>query len=162
MSRTRAIVVAVLALLALLAVFYLGRTPHTPPDASPSPSTPGQPATSTPAINESLRPTSPDTPVPTSKALLTFEGGGVKSSGPFTASGDSVALAYHFDCSALGTSGTFIETFYDMNGLVLDTVKEFAKSGARTTVVYIANTAPPYHLDVNSQCTWAITVTGAP
>src|SRR5712672_372952 len=120
MSRSRAIVVAVLA---LIAVLYLGRTPGAPPVASPSPSIPGQPATATPAINESLRPTSTDTPVPTSQVLLTFEGSGVKPSGPFTASGDSVALAYHFDCSALVTSGNFIETFYDMDGLVLDTVK---------------------------------------
>ncbi len=64
--------------------------------------------------------------------------------------------------SAFGSSGTFAVTFYDQNGLAADSVKELAKSGKDTSIVYIANTAPPYHVEVNSQCTWTITVAGTP
>ena len=158
MSRTSVIIVAGVALIALIAVIALSRPPDTAHTASPAPSISGQPTTSAPTTSESIQPTPP----PTSTVLLTFEGSGSKSSEPFIASGDSVALAYTFDCSALGTSGNFTESFYDTNALVLDTVKEFAKSGTRTTVVYIANTALPYHLEVNSQCAWTIKVTGTP
>lgn len=168
MSRTRIIVVAVVALLALIAVRSTGRSPDAAPGASPAPSIAGQATTPAPAISESLRPTAPDvpastdTPVPTPKVLLTFEGSGIKSSEPFTASGDRVDVAYTFDCSAFGSSGNFAVTFYDQNGLAADSVKELAKSGKDTSIVYIANTAPPYHVEVNSQCTWTIRVTGTP
>jgi hypothetical protein len=168
MSRTRIIVAAVVAILALVAIGSIGRTPDAAPGASPAPSIVGHAATPSSAISESLRPTatatpaSTDTPVPTPKVLLTFEGSGIKSSEPFAASGDSVDLAYTFDCSAFGSSGNFAVTFYDQNGLAADSVKELAKSGKDTSIVYIANTAPPYHVEVNSPCTWTITVTGKP
>ena len=152
MSRTRIVVVAVVALLVLVAIGSIGRTPDAAPSASPVPSIAGQ----------ATRPVSTGTPVPTPKVLLTFDGSGVTSSEPFTASGDSVDLAYTFDCSAFGSSGNFALTFYDQNGLAVDSVKELAKSGKDTSIVYIANTAPPYHLEVKSQCTWTITVTGTP
>ena len=159
-SRPRIIVVTVVALLALVAIASIGRTPDAAPGTTPAPSIVGQ--ATTPAISASLRPTVTHTPASTPKALLTFEGSGIKSSEPFTASSDSVDLAYTFDCSAFGSSGNFALTFYDQNGLALASVKELAPSGKDTSIVSISNTAPPYHVDVNSQCTWTITVTGRP
>jgi hypothetical protein len=159
-SRTRIVVVAVVALLALIAIRSVDGTPDAAPSASPAPPIAGQatvpPSTDTPA------PTSTDTPVPTPMVLLTFAGSGIKSSEPFTASGDRVDLAYTFDCSVLGSSGNFAMTFYDQNRLALDSVKELAKSGHDTSIVYISNTAPPYHVEVNSKCTWTIAVTSTP
>jgi hypothetical protein len=151
-SRTRIVVVAVVALLALIAIRSVDGTPDAAPSASPAP----------PIAGQATVPPSTDTPVPTPMVLLTFAGSGSKSSDPFTAPGDRVDLAYTFDCSALGSSGNFAMTFYDQNGLALDSVKELAKSGHDTSIVYISNTAPPYHVEVNSKCTWTIAVTGTP
>lgn len=109
---------------------------------------------------ESLQPTATDTPSPT--VLLTFEASGSKSSKPFTASGDSVELAYTFDCSGLGSSGKFDATFYDRNGVAATDVGGRGRSGKDMSTVYISNTAPPYHVEANSDCSWAITVTGMP
>jgi hypothetical protein len=101
-------------------------------------------------------------PPTTMEVLLTFEGSGSKSSGPFTASGDSVTLAYTYDCSGPGSSGRFDAALYDRNGVAITLVGGSAMSGGDTAPEYISNTAPPYHVEVNSDCAWAISVTGTP
>lgn len=101
---------------------------------------------------------SPPTPSPTE--LLAFSGSGTMSSKPFTASGDRVQLSYRFDCSATGAPGKFVMTFYDQNLIAMDSVNETLRSGSDSEIVYISNTSQPYHVDVNSNCRWAISVTG--
>jgi hypothetical protein len=115
--------------------------------SSPSPSSPGS---STPPA---------DLPV-----LLSLNGNGIKNSKPFTASGDSLVLAYTFDCKAFGHAGNFAVTLYDQSGLALLAVgvNELAKSGKDTQTAYIANTTAPFHLEINSECAWTVTVTGQP
>lgn len=101
-------------------------------------------------------------PPTTTEVLLTFKGSGSKSTGPFTASGDSVTLAYTYDCSGPGSSGRFDAALYDRNGVAITLVGGSAMSGGDTAPEYISNTAPPYHVEVNSDCAWAISVTGTP
>ena len=113
--------------------------------SSPSPSRPGS---STPHA---------DLPV-----LLSLKGNGIKNSKPFTASGDSLDLAYTFDCKAFGDAGNFAVTLYDQSGLALLAVNELAKSGKDTQTVYLANTTAPFHIEINSECAWTVTVTGQP
>lgn len=33
-------------------------------------------------------------------------------------------------------------------------------SGNDSTTIYLANTTGPYHVEVNSECSWTLTVTG--
>ncbi len=54
---------------------------------------------------------------PSPNVLLAFNRNGIKSSEPFMAPGDSVALAYSFDCSGIRSSGRFAMTLYDQNGV---------------------------------------------
>jgi hypothetical protein len=101
-------------------------------------------------------------PMPKPEVLLTFEGSGSKSSEPFTASGTSVTLAYTYDCSALGSPGRFDATLFDRNGVGITIFGGSARSGGDIAPEYISNTAPPYHVEVSSDCAWAISVTGTP
>jgi hypothetical protein len=126
------------------------QTPSAPSalvSSSPSPSSPGS---STPPA---------DLPI-----LLSLNGNGIKNSKPFTASGDSLVLAYTFDCKAFGHAGNFAITLSDQSGLPLFAmgVNELAKSGKDTQTAYIANTTAPFHLEINSECAWTVTVRGQP
>ncbi len=137
-----------------------------PADAAPGPTTlhwdldPGGPlGTSSASPQAALAIVGPPA---TTEALLTFKGSGGKSSVPFAASGNSVTLAYTYDCSGPGASGGFDATLYDRNGVAITLVGGSARSGGDTAPEYISNTAPPYHVEVNSNCAWAISVTGTP
>ena len=99
---------------------------------------------------------------PSPRVLLAFQGSGSKSSGPFTASGTSVTLAYTYDCSGAGSSGRFDATLFDRNGVAITMFGGSARSGGDIAPEYISNTAPPYHVEVSTDCAWSISVTGTP
>jgi hypothetical protein len=91
-----------------------------------------------------------------------FHGNGSMTSVPFSASGDEVTLAYRFDCSKVSSPRPFDLTLYDLNGIAITSVRNPAKSGEDTEPEGISNTAMPYHVEVQSNCDWSITVTGTP
>jgi hypothetical protein len=132
--------------------------------ASPPAPTPTASSRRNPPAPEATAAVSPQrlmpTPLPT--VLLAVAGSESKSSTAFSASGDSVFLTYTFACSGLESSGKFEATFYDRNRVAMGVVHERTRSGGDTTTVYMANTAVPYHVEVNSDCAWAITVKGRP
>lgn len=165
MSRIQIIAVGVVALLVIAAV-TIGNTPAVAPVESPAGSIAREDTAPSVTSSASLRATmgasQKPTQTPSATVLLTFKGRGTKSSGPFTASGDSADLTYTFDCSALDSAGTFALTFFDQNGVDMDSWKVRDRSGKDTTRVYISNTVLPYHLEVTSECSWVITVTGTP
>lgn len=101
-----------------------------------------------------------------SRILLELSGNGVKESNTFTASGDSAALTYTFDCTSHGSAGRFALAFDDRTGLPLDTVNythaASGKSDQDSETIYLANTAAPYHLAIDSDCAWSVAVTGTP
>jgi len=99
---------------------------------------------------------------PSPRVLLALHGSGSQSSGPFAASGDSVTLAYTYDCSGAGASAKFQATLLDRNGVAITIFGGSARSGGDTAPEYISNTAPPYHVEVSTGCAWSITVTGTP
>jgi hypothetical protein len=120
--------------------------------ASHSPSVPSPNGSAT-AIGPVTRPTT----------LLTLSGSGVKDSQPFTASGDKADLAYTFDCTSHGSAGHFTQSLYDRNGVTLDAVNyTLAESDKDSETIYLSNTAGLYHLSINSDCAWSVTVTGTP
>jgi hypothetical protein len=102
------------------------------------------------------------TPAATPQVLLTLSGNGVKNSGPFSASGDSVAVAYSFDCTSFGFSGNFIAELVGADGFPKWIANAMAKSGKDTTTVYLSGTSGPYHIEVNSECSWSVIVAGMP
>ena len=99
---------------------------------------------------------------PSPRVLLAFQGSGSQSSEPFVASGTSVTLAYTYDCSGAGSSGKFDATLLDRNGVAITIFGGSARSGGDIAPEYISNTAPPYHVEVSTDCAWSISVTGTP
>ncbi len=143
-----------------------------PADAVPGPAIlhwdmdPGGPLDTSPASPQAaltiVAPSASTAVMPSPRALLAFQGSGSQSSGPFTASGTSVTLAYTYDCSGAGSSGKFDATLFDQNGVAITMFGGSARSGGDTAPEYISNTAPPYHVEVTSDCAWKISVTGTP
>jgi hypothetical protein len=136
--------------------------PTAVPTATPSP---------TPVPTPTPRPTATPTPrpVPTFATLLTLSGTGIRSSKSFNWSGHSIDVDYSYNCSNFGTKGNFILMFYGANSLgptVPDIlVNDVADKGGSTTTEhlhYLSGPTGPFHVDVNSECQWALTVTGIP
>jgi hypothetical protein len=94
---------------------------------------------------------------PAVATLLELSGNGIKKSRPFTATGPWT-LGYQFDCSSFGVSGNFIVTVGDTTGGIVDfAVNELAARGQDSTQEY--DTGDLY-LEMNSECTWSVRVTG--
>jgi hypothetical protein len=147
-------------------------TPSATPTSAPT-STPSPTATATPtrAPTPTPRPTVTRTPwpLPTFPTLLSLSGTGIKSSNSFNWSGHSIDVDYSFNCSNFGTKGNFILMFYGANSLgptipdiLVNVVAD--KGGSTTTeyLHYLSGSSGPFHVDVNSECQWALTVTGIP
>lgn len=148
--------------------------PTATPAVTPTPiptAVPTQTPSPTPVPTPTPRPTATPTPrpVPTFVTLLTLSGTGIRSSKSFSWSGHSIDVDYSFNCSNFGTKGNFILMFYGANSLgptVPDIlVNDLADKGGSTTTEYLhylSGPTGPFHLDVNSECQWALTVTGIP
>ena len=98
----------------------------------------------------------------TPQVLLSFSGNGIKNSQPFTASGDTVQVVYSFDCSAFGSQGNFQADLVGSDGLPNSIANALAASGKDTTTIYLHGMSGPYHVEVNSECSWSLTVSGRP
>ncbi|WP_203923644.1 hypothetical protein [Rugosimonospora africana] len=95
---------------------------------------------------------------PAPRTLLQLSGSGIKKSNTFT-TGDEWTLSYSFNCSSFGGQGNFAVTEYDSTGMPTDVlVNELAKSG-KDTVPQHADGGGHY-LEINSECTWSLIVTG--
>lgn len=89
--------------------------------------------------------------------VATFTGSGAQKTAPFTVPA-SWRLDYSFDCSGFGYKGNFVvltDSGSDYNGA---TVNDLAMSKAAVTYAY--GDAGTHYLDVNSECSWKIKVTG--
>jgi hypothetical protein len=103
-------------------------------------------------------------PAPSSSTLLTLSGSGIQNSAPFVVNSSSVTAHYSYDCSAFGGSGNFIASLvsgnpsdgtYDSEGIA----NQLGSGGSQTTTVYPQDVGASYHLEVNSECSWSITLT---
>ena len=142
-------------------------TPAVTPTPSPT-AVPTRTPSPTPVPTPTPRPTATPTPrpVPTFATLLTLSGTGIKSSKSFNWSGHSIDVDYSYNCSNFGTKGNFILMFYGASSLgptVPDILaNELADKGGSTTTEYLHGPTGPFHVEVNSECQWALTVTGVP
>ena len=95
---------------------------------------------------------------PTTKVLLDQSGSGIKKTEPFTTNG-TWHLKYAYDCTGqLDGQGNFIVSEYSGGDNVPSDllVNELGHGGTSRTAVYDTG---QHHLEVNSECSWHITVT---
>jgi hypothetical protein len=97
-------------------------------------------------------------PPPKAAAILLQESGnGIKNTGSFTVTGPW-QLIYTFDCASFGSSGNFIVEVADSSGRMVDiAVNELAAKGSSSSPQYTTGTL---HLEINSECAWAVKVSG--
>ena len=106
---------------------------------------------------------SASTPAPSSGVLFTFSGSGIRNSASFAVNSSAVTARYSYDCSSFGGSGNFIADLvsgspgsgnYDDQSIA----NELGSGGGQTTTVYPQDQGATYHLEVNSECSWSITL----
>jgi hypothetical protein len=103
-------------------------------------------------------------PAAASDVLITFSGSGIRNSAPFVVNSSSVTTHYSYSCSAFGSSGNFIADMvsgspssgsYDDQSIA----NELGTGGSQTTTIYPQDVGSTYHLEVDSECSWSITLT---
>jgi Protein of unknown function (DUF2510) len=99
-----------------------------------------------------------------SGVLFTFSGSGIRNSASFTVDSSVVTVRYSYDCSAFGGSGNFIADLvsgspssesYDDQSIA----NQLGSGDSQTTTIYPQDQGSSYHLEVNSECSWSITLT---
>ena len=144
--------------LVLLAVAGCGGTPA----ATTSSVAPASPAATTAAA----------TPVVAGTTVFAISGSGNKTTASFQASGASVNVAWTYDCASASVapgasagSGSFTLSFYGTEGspaLSDQLASEFGATDSGTTNEPLNGATGPFHLEVDSDCTWSIKVLGTP
>jgi len=95
---------------------------------------------------------------------MTFSGSGIRNSASFVVNSSTVTAHYSYDCSAFGESANFIADMvsgspsslsYDDQSIA----NALGSGGSQTTTLYPQNQGSSYHLEVNSECSWSITLT---
>ncbi|HEX3514572.1 MAG TPA: hypothetical protein VHT26_11295 [Trebonia sp.] len=116
-----------------------------------------------PPVTPSAAPSSPAAPPPPQSSapslaghtVATFSGSGIENTAKFTVT-DTWKLDYSFDCSSFGTSGNFIvneDGGSDFSGV---TVNELGTGKSGSTYAY--GDAGAHYLEINSECSWNVTV----
>lgn len=113
----------------------------------------------TPAPVQATAVSAASTPAAPAGPVLSFTGNGTKQSQNFTVTHDQWTIAYTYDCNAaLSGQGNFQIYLYQADGTPADApVNELGVSGGSSTTEHGAGS---YYLEVNSECTWTVTVTG--
>lgn len=113
-----------------------------------------------PAPPSTLPPTSasPTTApaAPSTHVVLKVSGSGIKNTKTFT-TGDAWSIAYSFNCASFGSKGNFVVTVYDGEDLTDLPVNELAEKGSDVT--YEHGESGSHYLQINSECSWKVTVT---
>lgn len=132
--------------------------------ASSSSSTTAAPAATEAATTQDVATTQAAVAAPTTQAapattvVLQKTGSGTNKTKTFTISNDNWSIKYSFDCSSLGSSGNFQVYVYDGSGSLVDLpVNALADNGKDTT--YETTGPGSYSLEINSECSWKVTVT---
>jgi hypothetical protein len=95
--------------------------------------------------------------------ILTLRGSGMETSRSILVTQPALRVKYSYDCSSFGGPGNFIADFTTANENSLNSDSQSIASalstgGAATVTIYPRNAGSEYHLAVNSQCDWSITV----
>jgi len=95
--------------------------------------------------------------------ILTLRGNGEESSRSVRVTQPALQVKYRYDCSSFGGPGNFTADFETANQNSLDfddqsIARALSPGGGDTITIYPQNAGSEYHLAVNSQCDWSITV----
>jgi len=89
--------------------------------------------------------------------LLEVSGNGIQTTQKFTTTG-AWTINYTYDCSSFGFKGNFQVYIYNGDGSMGDiAANELGMSGSNTQYEHGAGT---YYLEINSECSWHVTVKG--
>ncbi|HYB88391.1 MAG TPA: DUF732 domain-containing protein [Streptosporangiaceae bacterium] len=96
--------------------------------------------------------------------LLRLSGNGIENSGPVMVTQSTLQVHYTYDCSSAGGSGNFIADFEAGNQASLNSddqsiANALGSGGSASTTIYPQDTGSEYHLAINSECNWSVTVT---
>jgi hypothetical protein len=97
------------------------------------------------------------------QVLLSLSGSGIESSSPFLVTENQLTVIYSYNCAAFGSVGNFIADLLSGNQASLgydDQViaNALGPGGTVTTTIYPQDPGTDYHLAVNSECSWSVTV----
>ncbi|HEU5427067.1 MAG TPA: hypothetical protein VFU74_09340 [Actinocrinis sp.] len=95
-------------------------------------------------------------PAASKHVVLTVHGNGIKTTKTFS-TGDDWSITYSFDCSSFGSQGNFQVYVYSDGSLSDAPVNELSEKGGDTT--YEHDASGTHYLDINSECSWTVTVT---
>ncbi len=147
-----------IAAVALLAVLGCGGTPAATTSSAAAATPPAVTAAATPAV--------------AGTTVFAISGSGNKTSASFQASGASVNVNWTYNCASASVapgssagSGTFSLSFYGTEGspaLSDQLVSEFGATDSGTTNESLNGATGPFHLEVDSDCTWSVKVLGTP
>ena len=95
--------------------------------------------------------------------LLRLSGSGIQNSAPVLVTQSTLQVHYSYDCSSFGGSGNFIADFETGNQASFSSddqpiANALSSGGSATTTIYPQNTGSEYHLAVNSECNWSVTI----
>jgi len=96
--------------------------------------------------------------------LFRFSGSGIRNSPPFLVNASTVTAHFTYNCAAAGGSGNFIADMVSGSPSSLSYDDQsidnaLGSRGSQTTTIYPQNQGSYYHLAVNSECSWSITLT---
>ena len=92
-----------------------------------------------------------------------MSGSGIQNSAPFLVNESSLTVDYSYNCAAFGQSGNFIADLIggSVNAGTYDDqsiANALSTGGSATTTLYPQDQGTDYHLSVNSECSWSVTV----
>ena len=95
--------------------------------------------------------------------ILALRGSGEESSRSVLVSQPALQVKYSYDCSSFGGPGSFVADFETANRNSLDfddqsIANALSPGGGDTITIYPQEMGREYHLAVNSQCDWSITI----
>ena len=121
---------------------------------------PPPPPTTTVAPTTTVPPTTTTTTTAAPQTLLSQSGDGLFTTDSFQPAVTGMTLHWSYDCSGFSsTGGNFIVSVLDSNGQALPIVNDIGPGRSDTTHFGIASYAAPYRLQINSECTWNVSVT---
>lgn len=141
-----------IAVIIIGAVASGGKSAGTPAAAVTTAATPSTHAAAAPAATAAQTAQA----APVEKVVLQLTGSSSKTTQSFT-TGNDWSIKYSFDCSSFGDSGNFQVYVYTDDDLSDVPVNALAAKGSDTT--YEHGSAGSHYLEMNSECSWTVTVT---
>jgi hypothetical protein len=97
-------------------------------------------------------------PVAGARSVLSLSGSGIKSSANFIVTHDQWTIGYTYNCASFGSTGNFQIYVYGSDGSPTDVAANELGTGLTDSTT--EHGTGTYYLQINSECSWQVTVTG--